>query len=158
MRRKVKNRNIVGPDIIYGNTKVEKFINYCMERGKKNAARKIVYTAFDIIKDTEKVEDSIEIFDMALKNTAPSVEVRSRRVGGANYQVPREVRPERRSYLSMKWIIDAARAKKGKPMAEKLAQEIVLASKNDPQSEAVKKRENVHKMAEANKAFAHFAW
>jgi small subunit ribosomal protein S7 len=158
MRRKVKNRNIVKPDVMFGNTKVEKFINYCMERGKKNAARKIVYGAFDIIKEGEKVESPLEVFDMALKNTAPSVEVRSRRVGGANYQVPREVRPERRSYLSMKWIIDAARAKKGKPMAEKLAQEIVLASKNDPQSEAIKKRENVHKMAEANKAFAHFAW
>lgn len=156
MRRKVKNRNIVKPDVQFGLQKVEKFVNYCMEQGKKNTARKVVYGAFDIVKEQAKVENAIEIFDMALKNTAPSVEVRSRRVGGANYQVPREVRPERRSYLSMKWIIDAARAKKGKPMAQKLAEEIILASKNE--GEAVKKRENVHKMAEANKAFAHFAW
>jgi small subunit ribosomal protein S7 len=102
------------------------------------------------------VADPMEVFDTALKNTGPTMEVRSRRVGGANYQVPREVRPERRSYLSMKWIIEAARAKKGKPMAEKLSEEIILASKNE--GEAIKKRENVHKMAEANKAFAHFAW
>ncbi len=98
----------------------------------------------------------MEVFDTALKNTGPLTEVRSRRVGGANYQIPREVRPERRAYLSMKWIIDAARAKKGKPMHEKLSEEIMLAYKNE--GEAVKKRENTHKMAEANKAFAHFAW
>lgn len=156
MRRAVKNRNIVGPDIIFNSLKVEKFINYIMERGKKNAARKIVYEALDLIKNEVKVDDPIEIFDTALKNVGPTMEVRSRRVGGANYQVPREVRPERRSYLSMKWIIDAAKAKKGKPMAKKLSEEIILASKNE--GEAIKKRENVHKMAEANKAFAHFAW
>lgn len=156
MRRKVKNRNIVKPDVTFNSQKVEKFINYVMERGKKNAARKIVYEAFDLIKEKEKVESPMEIFDTALKNTGPTMEVRSRRVGGANYQVPREVRPERRSYLSMRWIIDAAKSKKGKPMAEKLSDEIILASKNE--GEAIKKRENVHKMAEANKAFAHFAW
>lgn len=158
MRRKVKNRNIVGGDINFNSTKVEKFINYCMQEGKKNTARKVVYDAFEIIKKDAKVESPIEVFDTALKNTGPTVEVRSRRVGGANYQVPREVRPERRMYLSMKWIIDAARNKKGKPMHQKLAEEIILASKNDSTSEAIKKRENVHKMAEANKAFAHFAW
>ena len=98
----------------------------------------------------------MEVFGDAMRNAGPQMEVRSRRVGGANYQVPREVRPERRAYLSMKWIIDAAKAKKGKPMAEKLSEEILLASKNE--GEAIKKRENVHKMAEANKAFAHFAW
>jgi small subunit ribosomal protein S7 len=98
----------------------------------------------------------MEVFEAALKNTSPNMEVRSRRVGGANYQVPREVRPERRQALSMKWIVEAARSKKGKPMAEKLADEIIAASKNE--GEAVKKRENTHKMAEANKAFAHFAW
>lgn len=156
MRRKIKNRNIVKPDIRWNSTKVEKFVNYVMERGKKNTARTIVYAAFDEIKNKEKVEDPIIIFDTALKNTGPVMEVRSRRVGGANYQVPREVRPERRNYLSMKWIIEAARAKKGKPMHQKLAEEIVLASKNE--GEAIKKRENTHKMAEANKAFAHFAW
>ena len=98
----------------------------------------------------------MEIFDTALKNTGPLTEVRSRRVGGANYQVPREVRPERRNFLSMKWIVEAARDSKGAPMAEKLADQIILASKNE--GPAVTKRENTHKMAEANKAFAHFAW
>lgn len=156
MRGKVKNRNIAKPDIIFNSQKVEKFINYVMQEGKKNTARKIVYQAFDLIKDKEKVESPLEVFDTALKNAGPTMEVRSRRVGGANYQVPREVRPERRTYLSMKWIIDAAKAKKGKPMAEKLCEEIIMASKNE--GEAIKKRENVHKMAEANKAFAHFAW
>ena len=156
MRRKVKNRNIVKPDPVFQSEKIEKFVNYVMERGKKNAARAIVYGAFDAIKTKEKVENALEVFDTALKNTAPQMEVRSRRVGGANYQVPREVRAERRSYLSMKWIIDAARAKKGQPMHMKLADEIILASKNE--GEAVKKRENTHKMADANKAFAHLAW
>ena len=156
MRRKIKNRNIVKPDVAFNSTKVEKFINYVMGEGKKNTARKIVYDAFNEIKAKEKVEDPIVVFDTALNNTGPTMEVRSRRVGGANYQVPREVRPERRSYLGMKWIILAARAKKGKPMAVKLAEEIILASKNE--GDAVKKRENTHKMAEANKAFAHFAW
>lgn len=156
MRGKVKNRNIVKPDIAFNSQKVEKFINYVMEMGKKNTARKIVYEAFDLVKEKAKVENPLEVFDAALKNTGPTMEVRSRRVGGANYQVPREVRPERRNYLSMKWIISAAKSKKGKPMAEKLSEEIILASKGE--GEAIKKRENVHKMAEANKAFAHFAW
>jgi len=156
MRGSVKNRNIPKPDIIFNSQKVEKFINYVMNEGKKNTARKIVYTAFDLIKEKAKVESPMEIFDTALKNTGPTMEVRSRRVGGANYQVPVEVRPDRRTYLSMKWIIGSAKAKKGKPMAEKLSEEIILASKNE--GDAVKKRENVHKMAEANKAFAHFAW
>lgn len=156
MRRAIKNKNTVKPDIIFNSQKVEKFINYVMERGKKNTARNIVYAAFDLIKEKAKVENPMEIFDTALRNTGPTMEVRSRRVGGANYQVPREVRPERRVYLSMKWIIDAAKAEKGKPMAEKLSEEIILASKNE--GKAIRKRENVHKMAEANKAFAHFAW
>ena len=156
MRGSVKNRNIAKPDIIFSSQKVEKFINYCMQEGKKNTARRVVYDAFDLLKEKTKVADPIEVFDMALKNTGPTMEVRSRRVGGANYQVPREVRPERRMYLSMKWIIDAAKAKKGKPIHQKLSEEIILASKNE--GEAIKKRENVHKMAEANKAFAHFAW
>ncbi len=156
MRRPVKNRNIVKPDIKFESDKVEKFVNYVMERGKKNAARKIVYGAFDVIKEKEKIENVLEYFDTAIKNVAPQVEVRSRRVGGANYQVPREVRAERRTFLAMNWIIEAARAKKGKPMHEKLADEIIMAVKNE--GEAVRKRENTHKMAEANKAFAHFAW
>ena len=156
MRRKVKNRNIVGPDLVYGSPKVEKFINYVMQSGKKNTARTIVYGAFDIIKEKKKEIEPLEVFDLAMKNTGPLMEVRSRRVGGANYQVPREVRPERRLSLSMGWIIDAAKSKKGRPMHMKLADEILAASNNE--GEAVKKRENVHKMAEANKAFAHFAF
>lgn len=156
MRRKVKNRNIVKPDIKFNSEKVEKFINRVMVNGKKQTARTIVYGAFEVIKEKAKVANPIEIFDTAMKNTGPIMEVRSRRVGGANYQVPREVRPERRQALSMKWIIDAAKSKKGQPMHLKLADELIAAAKGE--GEAVKKRENVHKMAEANKAFAHFAW
>ena len=156
MRRKVTNRNIVTEEHKYNSVKVAKFINYVMERGQKETARGIVYDAFESIKEKAKVDDPMEIFDTALKNTGPLMEVRSRRVGGANYQIPREVRPERRNFLSMKWIVEAARNKKGKPMAVKLAEEIINASKNE--GEAVKKRENTHKMAESNKAFAHFAW
>jgi len=156
MRRKVKKPAQPAADSKYQSEKVAKFINYVMERGKKEVARTVVYDAFEAIKEKEKVENPIEVFDTALKNTAPAMEVRSRRVGGANYQVPREVRETRRNFLSMKWIVDAARLKKGKPMSIKLAEEIIAASKNE--GEAVKKRENTHKMAEANKAFAHFAW
>ena len=156
MRRKETNRNIVKKDHLYQSEKIGKFINYTMHRGQKETARKIVYKALDLIKEKTKVENVMEIFDTALKNTGPLTEVRSRRVGGANYQIPREVRPERRSFLSMKWIIESARNAKGKPMADRLADEIILASKNE--GKAVKKREDTHKMAEANKAFAHFAW
>ena len=156
MRRKLKAKPKILPDYAYDSEKVTKFVNYCMEGGKKTTARKIVYESFDFIKEKTKNPNPLEIFEVALKNTGPTMEVRSRRVGGANYQIPREVRPERRQFLSMKWIIDAARAKKGKAMAEKLAEEIIAASNNE--GEAVRKRENTHKMAEANKAFAHFAW
>jgi small subunit ribosomal protein S7 len=156
MRRKVTNRNIVGKDYKYDSEKISKFINYVMIRGQKETARKAVYEALDIVKEKANVENPMEVLDTALKNTGPMMEVRSRRVGGANYQIPREVRPERRSFLSMKWIIEAARDTKGKPIAEKLAEEIMLAAKNE--GRAVKKREDTHKMAEANKAFAHFAW
>lgn len=156
MRRPVKNRNIVKPDRVYNSDRLAKLINYVMWEGKKETARKVVYNALDLIKTKEKAEDPMEVLETALKNTAPQMEVRSRRVGGANYQVPVEVRGPRRTMLSMKWIINAARAKKGRPMAERLADEVILASKNE--GEAVKKRENTHKMAEANKAFAHFSW
>jgi len=156
MRRPVKNRNIVKPDRTYSSEKFSKFINHIMLHGKKETARKVVYGALDEIKKTEKVENPVEIFDLALNNAGPQVEVRSRRVGGANYQVPREIRPERRQFLAMTWIINAAKGKKGKPMYKKLAEELVLASKNE--GEAITKKENTHKMAEANKAFAHFAW
>jgi small subunit ribosomal protein S7 len=156
MRRPVKNRNIPSADSKYDSTKVAKFINHIMERGKKDIARKIVYQAFEVIKKAEKVENPLEIFDAALKNASPVMEIRSRRVGGANYQVPREVRPERRNFLAMTWMIQAAQSKKGKPMYKRLADELILASKNE--GSAVKKKEDTHKMAEANKAFAHFAW
>ena len=156
MRRKIKNKKELSPDTQYSSQKVAKLINYVMERGKKEAARKIVYGAFKKVKEKTKNDNALEVFETALKNVTPLMEVRSRRVGGANYQVPVEVRQERRQLLSMNWIIGAARGKKGKPMSEKLADEIIAASKNE--GEAVKKRENVHKMAEANKAFAHFAW
>jgi small subunit ribosomal protein S7 len=155
MRRKIKNKYPVQPESVYESLKIAKLINYVMYDGKKTAAREIVYDCMNKLKEVTKTEP-MEVFEAALKNTAPSMEVRSRRVGGANYQVPREVRPERRQALSMKWIVEAARGKKGKGMAQKLADEIIAASKNE--GEAVKKRENTHKMAEANKAFAHFAW
>lgn len=156
MRGKLKVKKALVPDLVYKSVKVTKFVNYIMEAGKKNTARKIIYNMFDEIKEKTKSTNPLEIFELALSNTAPNVEVRSKRVGGANYQVPVEVRPERRAALSMKWIIDAARSKKGAPMHKKLADEIIAASKNE--GEAVRKRENTLKMAEANKAFAHFAW
>lgn len=156
MRRKVKNRNIAEPELRYQSEKLSKFINYCMQAGRKDAARKVVYGALDIIKEKLKTETPLEVFENALRNAGPTMEVRSRRVGGANYQVPREVRPERRQALAFRWIIDAADAKKGKPMSEKLAEELIAANNNE--GEAIKKKDNTHKMAEANKAFAHFAW
>jgi len=156
MRRRIKNKHELKPEPVFESVKVSKLINYVMDSGKKSTARKVVYDCFDVIKEKTKNETPLEVFETALKNTMPAMEVRARRVGGANYQVPREVRPERQRALSMKWIVLAARSKKGKPMAERLADEIIAASKNE--GEAVKKRENTHKMAEANKAFAHFAW
>ncbi len=156
MRRKLNIKRELRPDSTYESLKLAKFTNYVMDSGKKTTARKIVSECMLAIKEKAKVENPLELFETALKNTSPLMEVRSRRVGGANYQVPREVRPERKQALSMKWIIEAARAKKGAPIHLKLADEIIAASKNE--GEAVKKRENVHKMAEANKAFAHFAW
>jgi small subunit ribosomal protein S7 len=156
MRRPVKNRNIVGPDMKYNSTRVEKFINSVMQDGKKSTARKVVYDAFEVIKEKQKVEDPLEVFETAIRNVGPAMEIRSRRVGGANYQVPREVRAERKMALAFRWILLAARAGKGKPMAEKLADEIIAAANN--QGSAIKKKDDTLKMAEANKAFAHFAW
>ncbi len=156
MRRKLKAKNPIKPDIKYKSVKLEKFINYVMFDGKKETSRKVVYDAMDAIKTKLAVEDPLEVFELAMKNAGPVMEVRSRRIGGANYQVPREVRAERRLYLSMRWIIDAARAKKGSPMANRLADELIAASKGE--GEAIKKKDNTHKMAESNKAFAHFSW
>lgn len=156
MRRPVKKRNIPSADIEYNSESVAKFINCIMWSGKKEAARKIVYGAFDIIKEKAATDAPLEVFDAALRNAGPQVEVRSRRIGGANYQVPREVRQERRNALAIRWIVEAARSGKGRPAAERLADELIAASKNE--GTAVKKRNDTHKMAEANKAFAHFAW
>jgi small subunit ribosomal protein S7 len=156
MRRKVKTRSPVEPDFIYNSEKLEKFINYVMWSGKKETARKVVYQSFEVIKEKTGNPNPLEVFDLAIKNAGPSTEVRSKRIGGANYQVPIEVRPERRLALAMRWIRDAARGGKGRPMHQKLADELIAASKNE--GAAIKKKEDTHKMAEANKAFAHFAW
>ena len=156
MRRPVKKRNIPGPDIKFGNERLEKFINNVMWSGKKETARKIVYGALDIIKEKMQAENPVEIFDAAIKNVAPAIEVRSRRVGGANYQVPREVRPERKQAMAFRWIIDAARKRGEHTMEERLSNELMDAANN--RGSAVKKREDTHRMAEANKAFSHYRW
>ncbi|MFT7506982.1 MAG: small subunit ribosomal protein S7 [Acidimicrobiales bacterium] len=157
MRRPIKKRPIVKPDMKFGSVDVERLINYVMLNGQKETARKIVYGAFDVIKDAkEGGGDPIEIFDTAVRNAGPQMEVRSRRVGGANYQVPREVRLERRLALALRALIKASRSQKGVPMFKALASELMLAAKEE--GAAVKKKEDTHKMAEANRAFAHFAW
>lgn len=142
-------------DFVYDSINVSKFINYIMRRGKKTIARKIVYNAFDIIKEKTKKEP-LELFELALKNSSPLLEVKARRVGGATYQVPREVKGNRRLALAMRWIIQGAKSKKGKPMKEKLATELIDAANNT--GWAVRKKTNTHRMAEANRAFAHFKW
>ena len=152
--RKKEKRNIA-PDPVYNNLTVSRFINYIIRKGKKETARKIVYGAFEIIQKKTK-ENPLEVFETALKNAGPLLEVRPRRVGGATYQVPREVKTDRRLILAMRWIIQGAKTRKGKPMKEGLAEEILDAANNI--GWAVKKRENTHRMAEANRAFAHFAW
>ncbi|MCI0597562.1 30S ribosomal protein S7 [Candidatus Parcubacteria bacterium] len=154
MRRPIKKRAPRAPDIEYKSEAIARFINTVMWDGKKDTARRVVYGALNTIK-AEGV-DPLETFETAIRNVSPLIEVRSRRVGGANYQVPREVPQQRRVSLAYRWLINAARGKKGKPMADKLAAEILLASKNE--GEAIKKKDDMHKMAEANKAFAHFAW
>ncbi len=156
MRRKINNKRIAKSDFLYNSQKLEKFINYIMQSGKKEVSRKIIYRAFDTIKEKTGNPNPLEVFDLAIKNAGPVMEVRSKRIGGANYQVPREVRPERKQALAMRWIRDAARKTKGRPMHLKLADELIAASKNE--GSAIKKKEDTHKMAESNKAFAHFAW
>jgi small subunit ribosomal protein S7 len=155
MRRKKKEKREIPPDPLYNNVTVAKFINQIMKRGKKEKARKIVYGAFDIIK-TKSQKEPLEIFDLALKNASPFLEVKPRRIGGATYQVPREVKGERKLSLAVRWLIQGAKSRKGKPMKEKLAEELIDAANN--QGWAVKKKEDTHRMAEANKAFAHFTW
>jgi small subunit ribosomal protein S7 len=145
----------VKPDPKFNDVLVAKFINSLMFDGKKSKARDVVYDAFEIIEDRTK-KPGLEIFKKAINNTQPLIEVRSRRVGGATYQVPTEVRPERRSALAMRWLKTYARARNEKSMSGKLAAELIAASNNE--GSAVKKKEDTHKMAEANKAFAHFKW
>lgn len=154
MRRPRKTKREILPDSRYQNVLVAKFINHLMEAGKKSVAQKVLYDAFDVLVAQKK--DPLEIFDKAIRNVSPFLEVKSRRIGGANYQVPREVRGERKITLAFRWLINASRAKKGMPMSKKLAEELLLAAKNE--GAAVKKKEDTHRMAEANKAFAHFAW
>lgn len=156
MRTPLKNKPVRRPDLVYQSEAISRFINTVMLDGKKDTARAMVYATMDIIKNGEGNPDPLETFETAIRNVAPLMEVRSRRVGGANYQVPREVPQQRRVSLAYRWLINAARAKKGKPMAQKLADEILLAVKNE--GSAIKKKDDMHRMAEANKAFAHFAW
>ena len=143
------------PDYKYNSQKVSKFINYVMLDGKKSVAESVVYDAFDLVKAETKI-DPVEVFDTAIDNISPVMEVRSRRVGGANYQVPYEVRPERKFSLAVRWLLEAARGKKGKPMARRLADELIAAHKKE--GDAIKKKQNMHAAAEANKAFAYFAF
>jgi small subunit ribosomal protein S7 len=153
-RRRAEKRKVT-PDPKYHNIELSQFINKVMLNGKKTVAQRIVYEALD--KASQEVRrPHMEVFDQAIRNTTPMVEVRSRRVGGATYQVPTEVRPERRLALSMRWIIQAARARKGRPMADRLSIELAEAARG--QGTAVKRREDLYRMAEANRAFAHYRW
>ena len=152
--KKIKPKTIK-PDVVYNDVIVSKLINYIMKRGKKTVASRIVYNTFDIIKKETKKEP-LEVFKLAVKNTSPLLEVKAKRVGGATYQVPREVTGKRMLALSLRWILQAARSKKGKTMREKLAKEIIDASNNT--GWAVKKKIDTHRMAEANRAFSHFSW
>lgn len=152
-RRSAPERRSPAPDMKFNSVKVTMFVNRLMYGGKKSTARSVFYDAMAIIERREKL-DPIELFESALKNAAPRVEVKPRRVGGSTYQVPLEVTPYRQTTLSMRWLIGAARKRSGRSMAEKLANEVIDASKN--QGAAVKKKDDTHRMAEANRAFAHF--
>ncbi len=155
MRKKKSSKRPLIPDVRYHDIVVQQFINNVMERGKKSVAQHLVYGAFDII--AEKTGQSpLDVFHKAMANVAPTLEVRSRRVGGANYQVPTEVRPDRRRSLAFRWLITFSAARRDRSMAAKLANELMAAANNE--GNAVKKREDTHRMAEANKAFAHFRW
>ena len=154
-RRARAVRREILPDLRHNNIQVATFINHLMKRGKKSVAVRIMYDAFDIIEERAK-RSPLEVFEQALKNTMPTVEVKPRRVGGANYQVPVEVRGERRMTLAIRWLLAASRSRGGKSMADKLANELMDAAQN--QGAAIKKREETHKMAEANRAYAQFRW
>lgn len=153
-KRRAEKRKLI-PDPIYNDYVVTRFINNVMIQGKKNTARSIIYDAFDIIKEKTK-QEPLDVFRKAMSNVAPVIEVRSRRVGGATYQVPVEVREERRIALAIRWIKSYAKQRRDKSMALRIASELMAASKGE--GSAVKKRDDTHRMAEANKAFAHFKW
>lgn len=153
-RRRAEQRQIT-PDSKYQNVELSQFINKIMMNGKKTVSERIVYDALDKAGE-EARRPGLEVFEMAIRNAMPMVEVRSRRVGGATYQVPTEVRPERRLAMAMRWIIAAARSRSGRPMAERLSAELLEASRG--QGAAVKRREDLYRMAEANRAFAHYRW
>jgi len=153
-RHSAEKREVI-PDPKYGDLVVSKFMNSVMRHGKKSAAEGIVYGAFDVVEGRAK-QDPVGVFHQALENVQPSVEVRSRRVGGATYQVPVEVRPDRRQALAIRWLITAARARNERTMVERLSGELLDASNN--RGTAVKKREDTHRMAEANRAFSHYRW
>ncbi len=152
-RRNKPERFEIPPDVRYGSVEVQSFINRVMRRGKKSLATRLVYDAFDMIQEKTK-RDAMEVFEAAIKNVAPVMEVKPRRVGGATYQVPMEVPPYRRFALASRWIITAAKARNGKTFSEKLAAELMDAANNT--GSAVRKREETHKMAEANRAFSHY--
>ena len=154
-RRRAQIKRQVEVDPVYGTKVITKFINSLMLDGKKTVAEKIVYRTFDIIKEKTK-QDPLEIFNEAIKNVKPNLEVKSRRVGGATYQVPVEVRSERARALAIRWLIESSKKRGDKTMQERLSKEFLDASTN--KGNAIKKKEDTHKMAEANKAFAHFRW
>ena len=156
MRRPIKNKHTPTPDDRYDSELLSRCINALMLHGKKSLARQVVYAALDEIKKRDGSADPLAVFEMAIQNVSPTLETRSKRVGGANYQVPVEVRPERRRSLAFRWILGIARGVKGKAMYIKLADEFIAASKGE--GAALKKREDVHKKAEATRAFAHLAW
>ena len=154
MRRRRPEKRTILPDPIYKDLIVAKFINYIMVGGKKSIAEKIFYNSLDIISSQLKTDKPIDVFKKAINNVSPMLEVKSKRIGGATYQVPTEVRERRRAALAMRWLIQFARARKGQTMADRLASEFISASKGEGGS--FKKKEDTHRMAEANKAFAHF--
>ncbi len=155
MRKKTASKRIKSPDPKYGDLLVSKFINSVLKDGKKHLARSIVYGAFDIVEARTK-QPGVDVFKKAINNVKPMLEIKARRVGGATYQIPTEVRPDRSTALAFRWIIAYATARKDKSMALKLAAEFMAAANNE--GSAIKKKEDTHKMAEANKAFAHFKW
>jgi small subunit ribosomal protein S7 len=155
MRRKHRKEKQYEEDLVYKNALATRFINYLMKDGKKSTAQRTFYKTMEIIKEQTK-QNPIEVFNSAVKNVSPELEVKTRRIGGANYQVPQVVAEHRKITLACRWLINASREKKGKPMAEKLAEELILASKNE--GAAIKKKLDIHRIAESNRAFARFSF